>query len=146
MRTLPALLALAALATVLAPAAAADTAVAEGPLAASTANTEAGDCEASGFRSRTAEARVSPDGVNSAWVYVASYCSAWLPDGSASGLYVFAGRCTYATCAGAFAGWWAVESGAWRDCSSAVGAFGPVLFPGCPTPDGSGPPLLPVLP
>ncbi|HEV8361390.1 MAG TPA: hypothetical protein VGR28_13150 [Candidatus Thermoplasmatota archaeon] len=150
-----ALLALGLLALSLAaPSAVADQAIVQGPASVTTTNTATGDCDDNGYVARTAAAEVAVDEHNRFGAWLANGCTAFSRDGWSEQhgwLNVGAGRCGDWGCGPYSAVWWngdhwSFESYSWGSCSSGFYASGPVLFLGCPSLDGSGPPMLPELP
>lgn len=149
----PALLAMAILT---APIAIADQSIDQGPAHVGTTNVDAGDgCEDgdSGYSMRTAEVRVddprSPMGFQQIGVY--SACYAYSNEyGSGSGGTIgvqWTDRQFGVDGPGAYFGWfgWSNDGGA-PYCGSVLIVAGVAIPTGCPSPDGSRPPVLPTLP
>jgi len=147
-----------ACASLLAPAAAAEQHAQAGPLVADTTNSGDGDCDAPGTQ-RSATATFAPDEVNRVGIYVHNSCSVYQGDDGRGGFYRFgwydlqagAYRCTLESCFNVLgAGWYWMENSStgytYRACWSNAIAFGVVTDFGCPSLDGSPPPLLPALP
>lgn len=153
MLTLGALLA----ASLLAPAAAADQSIQEGPLTVTTYNAGDGTCGSPGTQ-RYAIVEAAPDSVNRARVSLGNGCSAYGFEDergtwrwSNEWLLVSADRCTFEGCATLVgAGWYFLEETTpdygYRTCWSNLVALGVVANLGCPSLEGDGPPVLPALP
>lgn len=142
--------------TVLALPAAADQDVAAGPASVTTRNNDADPCgDGGGWQQRVAVAQVEANEHQRVQASLNNYCSEWSRDGASQrfhGLGVMAGRCGEWGC-GPYASfdWFYVEEsypwgGGYKSCTSTLYLSGVGLSLGCPSPDGSPPPMLPPLP
>ena len=141
--------------TVFASDALADQTISQGPANLTTRNTAVGDCDSNGSLQRTAELDVAADPHNRVVVGASDTCWRWDDgrgnEGDGQSLNIIAGRCGDWGCGPYASAWWSRfhnDFGAWEDtqCFSGAYASGPAVFLGCPSLDGSGPPMLPELP
>lgn len=141
--------------TLLALPAAADQEYVAGPASLRTASNDADPCgDGSGYQQRSIVAAVEANEHQRLQAAMSNYCSQWSHDWSTAtygGLGVMAGRCGDWGC-GPYASydWFYVEEqysfgGGYKSCTSTLYLSGLGLSLGCPSPDGSPPPMLPPL-